>query len=84
MTTRTDPAPAASPPPTGGGILDLQRKIAAQMDAGATVADVKRDILDGSPIEERERAALWLYAFGHSGVRAASRRGPAGTGAFSP
>lgn len=83
MTIRTDPAQTTPSPPTGRGILDLQRKIAAQMDGGATVADVKRDLLDDSPLDERERAALWLYAFGHSGIRAASKRAPAQQGAVS-
>jgi len=84
MTNGTDAAPTASHRQSAGGILDLQRKIAAHMDEGATVADVKRDILDVSPLEEPHRAALWLYAFGHSGHRATPARALGGTRAVSP
>ncbi len=84
MTTGTDPAHSAPPRQGRGAILDLQRKIAAHMDEGATVADVKRDILDVSPLEEPHRAALWLYAFGHSGHRATPARALGGTRAVSP
>jgi len=41
---------------------ELQRLIAQAVLAGADLATIEREIVECSPLDEDQRAALWLYA----------------------
>lgn len=44
------------------GVCELTKEIRCWMEQGGTLAEVKREIIDCSPLEETQRYALWLYA----------------------
>ncbi len=43
-------------------VSELQRQVAEALGAGASLAEVERTIIDRTPLDEEQRAALWLYA----------------------
>jgi hypothetical protein len=55
------------------GLVELQRKIAARVDHGGSLADVRREIIEPSSLGEDERAALWLHAASRPQLRRTAR-----------
>ena len=41
---------------------ELQRRVSEALAAGASLDEVERTIIDRTPLDEEQRAALWLYA----------------------
>jgi hypothetical protein len=60
------------------GLVDLQQKIAARVDHGGSLADVRDEIIDPSSLGEDERAALWFYAATRPQIRRTARPLPRG------
>lgn len=44
------------------GVVELQQKIAVRIRHGGSLADVGREIITPSPLDDDQRASLWLYA----------------------
>ena len=44
-------------------LKEYQAEIAARMRRGHTFASVEDEVIDPSPLSEREKAALWLYGW---------------------
>lgn len=56
------------------GTADAMREqIAAQVEAGADLAEVSRSIIEPAPVDEDQKAALWLFAW-CTATRAAGSR----------
>jgi hypothetical protein len=48
-------------------LLEIQRRIAVAVLAGATVDAIEATIINPAPLDEDQEAALWLYAESLSG-----------------
>jgi len=55
------------------GLVELQLKIAARIGHGGSLADVRREIIDSSPLDENQRNALWFYAASQPQIRRAAK-----------
>ncbi len=42
--------------------LERQRQIALAVAAGAELEEIEATIIDPAPVDEEQKAALWLYA----------------------
>jgi hypothetical protein len=43
-------------------VLERQRRIALAVRAGAELDEIEVAIIDPAPVDEEQKAALWLYA----------------------
>ena len=43
-------------------VAELQREVAQALRSGASLTTIERTIIDRAPLDEEQRAALWLYA----------------------
>jgi len=43
-------------------VAELQREVAQALRSGARLTTIERTIIDRAPLDEEQRAALWLYA----------------------
>ena len=60
-------------------IVELQDKIAARIHHGGSLADVRREIIEVSSLDEHQRNALWCYAASQPQIRREAKpldRGP--------
>ena len=50
-------------------VPELQRQIARAVRAGVELDEIEQLVIDPSPLDEEQKAALWLYAEALSGRR---------------
>jgi hypothetical protein len=43
-------------------VAELQREVAQALRSGVSLTTIERTIIDRAPLDEEQRAALWLYA----------------------
>ncbi len=43
-------------------VSELQRQVAEALAGGTSLDEVERTIINRTPLDEEQRAALWLYA----------------------
>ena len=55
------PSPEADEAPTS--VAELRQEIVRRMSRGDGLEDVRRELIDRSPLGEAQRTALWLYAW---------------------
>lgn len=57
--------------------IPFQEKVASWVDAGRSLDEIETGVLSPSPLDEEERAALWLYAWSRRRRNEECRPGPA-------
>ena len=67
-------APSSTSRPTAAiaDIVALQQRIATRIRHGGSLADVRREIIEVSSLDEAQRDALWLYAASQPQIRRAA------------
>ena len=66
-------APSTSSPTAATAeVVALQQKIATRIHHGGSLADIRREIINVSSLDETQRNALWLYAATQPQVRRAA------------
>jgi len=50
-------------------VVEPQEKIAARIHHGGSLADVRREIIEVSSLDEHQRNALWFYAASQPQIR---------------